>query len=95
MAKTNEQIMDDLADKLAEAADQDPDKSIFDGLGEWQTGVLQTIHMIEAFQAGEDLTKAKLIYRAEDMQGLSGNERALRLSKAMIFADSWRAKRAA
>lgn len=95
VAKSNEQIMDDLADDMAKAADMDVDTSIFDGQGEVQADVLKTIYLIEAYQAGTDPLVAKLSYRAEDMKMLPATERMSRLTNAIIFADNWRAKRAA
>ncbi|WP_156167078.1 hypothetical protein [Sphingomonas sp. Ag1] len=95
MAKTNDEIMDEVTARLAATCDLDPTVSLLDGTGEFQDTVLESTYLIEAYQAGKDLTLAKLAYVADDMKSLPLKERVERASRAIIFSDNWQQERAA
>jgi hypothetical protein len=95
MARTNDEIMDEVTAQLAATCDLDPTVGLLDGAGEFQDAVFEATYLIEAYQAGKDLTLAKLAYVKEDMKALPLKERVERASRAIAFADMWQRERAA
>jgi hypothetical protein len=91
MAKTANEIMDELAERTADILDKQfqPGTAIYWGDGKDQNDTWLWVLMVEAHKAGKSPALAKLAYLNGDIEEVDTGERMNRLAAACSYASNW------
>ena len=95
MARSNDEIMTDVAAELHRQVDRFLQGDFKpNDIARWRPQMEKAIYMVEAFQSDQNLVLAKLSYN-DELHAIPLGALGERMARAAVFADNWIAQRKA